>query len=436
MPANRITRKTANMFMFCAHLLTPTLLIAVLPSILSLPYPVYGVKSYRRSVPVNNQLSYYQPSSQYDDQSTDSRFPSSSHRQNYPSDDKYFLNDGVGLGYRDPQYQSFGKPTYSGEYRPKQYYYAHGPKYNRFDERLENSNPLDYLHEEMFQEEQRDRQNSWPAGMEQWFQNNGQPKSLTNEFLKNLMVYNGKPSVDQDYEREPEREVEPLSDYDDEDLYYGGQSFENYDQMASQLSPAQEFHQRPATASHYDAPPMQKAHNDADELQLKSLRKHVQKDDEHFKESSDEFKSNSQKGDAAAYNGYDPEFDYDDDAWINWDRKRSGATVENTNRGASPLKALEMQLTAAIQSQKLENQKHATTKSTAAPTEAALPPTDTESGLLKLKASKSAGGQKEIVLQQPAAPIHRAGFDPSVSGFVKSSSHRTTKGVRICTRSL
>lgn len=434
MPADRIKRKTANMFMFCAHLLTPTLLIAVLPSILSLPYPVYGVKSYRRSVPVKNQLSYYQPSPQYDDQPTDSRFPSPSHRQSYPSDDNYFLNDGV--GYRDPQsYQSFGKPTYSGEYRPKQYYYAHGPKYNSFEERLENSNPLDYLHEEMFQEEQRERQNSWPTGMEQWFQNNGQPKSLTDEFLKNLVVYNGKAAADQDYEREPEREVEPLSDYDDEDLYYGGQNFETYDQMASQLSPAQEFHQRPATANRYDAPAMQKPRHDADELQLKSLRKHVQKDDEHFKESSDEFNANSHKGDAAAYNGYDPEFDYDDDAWINWDRKRSGATAENANRGASPLKALEVQLMAAIQSQKLENQKHATTKGTVAPTGAVLTPTDAESGLLKLKASKSAGGQKEIVLQQPAAPIRRAGFDPSAARFVKSSSHRTAKEVRSCSRS-
>lgn len=431
------------MFAFSAHLLTPTLLMAVIPSILSLPYPIYGVKSYRRSVPVKNEMSYYQPSSQYDDQSSyissGSHSPPSvpQHQQQYYSNDdnNYYLNGGT--GYRDSQYQLYGKPTYSGEYKPKQYYFGRGPKYNYFDDRLENSNPLDYLHEEMFQEEQRDRQNNWPSGMEQWFQNNGQPRSLTNEFIKNLMLYNGKPAPEPEYEREADHEFDTgLNDYDDEDLYYGNepsQNYESYDRKP-QLTPAKDLYQQQIASKLYDLKPAPKTsvnqNDDMDEFELKSLRKQFPKDDA---SNDDDFQSkhtNTHKN--AAYNGYDSGFDYDDDAWINWDRKRSGTNMNSKNNGFSPLKALEMQLMSAIKNQRgtKENQ-HVKTKSTMTSTEPTTTSTttvDTELDLIKLKTMKG-GGQKEIVLQQPAAPIRRAGFDPSIAEFIKGGNHRTAKDV-------
>ncbi|XP_050083677.1 GATA zinc finger domain-containing protein 10-like [Anopheles aquasalis] len=85
------------------------------------------------------------------------------------------------------RYTSYGLPTYRGEYKPTPYYYAHGPSYSYTDDH-ESSNPLDDLHEEMLQEDERERAlDYYPVGQEQWYESPSRPDSA---FLRNLILYN------------------------------------------------------------------------------------------------------------------------------------------------------------------------------------------------------------------------------------------------------
>lgn len=95
---------------------------------------------------------------------------------------------------RESQY--YGLPTYTGEYHPKPYYYSHGPSYRYYDDRGSKpaNNPLDDLHEQIQQEDARERQRE---EMERsYYGEDYQPTvnrpdtKLTSAFLKNLIAYN------------------------------------------------------------------------------------------------------------------------------------------------------------------------------------------------------------------------------------------------------
>lgn len=153
-------------------LLTATLI----PSTLAFTNPIYN---YQRASRAGNYQYYRAQPTYYNDYrgSYDQ-----SELGNYNVDER---NDQAA----DQEYY-YGKPTYHGEYKPTRYYYARAPNYNYNDDHVDTENPLDDLHEEILQEDQRDRQQHQPVGQPKWFQNTGQPKSLTNNFLKNLMLYN------------------------------------------------------------------------------------------------------------------------------------------------------------------------------------------------------------------------------------------------------
>lgn len=444
------------MYAHVAQIITPTLLIVLLPSIASLPYPIYGIKSYRRSVPMNNlnnPLPYYDTApQQYDEQPSHYRPPS------FDSDPgaNYFLDDGSSrsnsgaTGHRLSP--SFGLPTYRGEYKPTQYYYAQSPRYNYFDDRAGANNPLDDLHEEMLQEDERERQSNLPVGQEQWFQNAGHPRSLTNTFLNNLILYNNKLNA------EREREIETANEYDEDDAYYGEapnpSAYDLYDQQqplahVPKTHPLPAFEQpeflRGRTAvdrdeyadydkpyDHFDAP---KEDEDVRELKSLSQTKHIENDNN----KDDFYKAANQPhrfSDTASYNGFDsPVEDYDDDAWINWDRKRSEATQikqsdEMKLNQMKSLKALEQQLRMALKAKQTTEETTTVTAQPETTIPTAKPTLDAVLGLLKLKDVKHHEGQKEVVLSRPATPIRHIFSDPALEALSKGDNKQHTNEVR------
>lgn len=356
------------------------LLVAILlPAAFSFPYSIYGMNNYRRASRASSNNSPFSASQQAHDRSS-YRSPSSSssaaaaasspYYSNYDSaydsadPDSYYVDDEA-----DDRPVLYGKPTYHGEYKPTRYYYARAPSYNYYNDHSDSTNPLDDLHEEMLQEEhQNQRQRTFPSGKPQWFQNTGQPKSLTNNFMKNLMLYNK--GVNMDSQPPSFNTDNAYEDDEVETPYYNDLSNQNtpYDYYEPQNFQSHQFKQ-------YDPLPVNKAkqnvfytssknqkqngyqddsHEDKEEKELESLRKNQKSSwDKSIYEKHLENEANGSiknKHEDTYNGGYDDAgFDYEDDQWINWDRKRS--LPKKQNESLRPLKALEFQLTKALQKQ-------------------------------------------------------------------------------------
>lgn len=359
-----------------------TLLIALIailfPAALSFPYPIYGMKNYQRASRASSNGPSLPISRQRYDQNDVYRSPSSSqYYGNYDSlydsgADNYYVDD-EGDDRPEREYL-YGKPTYHGEYKPTRYYYARAPNYN--NDHAESTNPLDDLHEEMLQEEHR--QQNWPSGKPNWFQNTGQPKSLTSNFMKNLMLYNNGLNGD----TQPADLNNAYDDGDGESAYPGDLSNQNepydyYDPLKIQSQQFNYFNPSSATANKptyfnqanrketdytkqnnknykpndYDETD---SHEDKEEKDLESLRKNAKNSWEKINDNENQLQSDANKfGNIKPEDthnvGYDSAFDYDDDEWINWERKRSLPKKQNDN--LRPLKVLEYQLTKALQEQ-------------------------------------------------------------------------------------
>lgn len=177
-------------------------------------FPVFGTKRYARSnlVPSSEYGGqsgglplpvYHVPSARYyDTQVPPQYFPFAPYQPASSDyyDDAGYYGDAAKSYYYVPQppqhrryqrnnerYTSYGLPTYRGEYKPTPYYYAPGPSYSYSDDH-ESSNPLDDLHEEMLQEDERERaRDYYPVGQEQWYESPSRPDSA---FLRNLILYN------------------------------------------------------------------------------------------------------------------------------------------------------------------------------------------------------------------------------------------------------
>uniref|UniRef100_A0A182PMM3 Uncharacterized protein n=1 Tax=Anopheles epiroticus TaxID=199890 RepID=A0A182PMM3_9DIPT len=206
-------------------------------------FPVFGTKRYARSnlLPSSEYgggqgLSlpvYHMPNARYyDTQLPPQYFPFAPYQpsvvgSDYYDDVGYYGDTGKGYYYQpQPQhrryqrnnerYTSYGLPTYRGEYKPTPYYYAHGPSYSYSDDH-ESSNPLDDLHEEMLQEDERERaRDYYPVGQEQWYESPTRPDSA---FLRNLIMYNSQLS---NFAGTRGRQLPPLDMSNEED-------FEEYD---------------------------------------------------------------------------------------------------------------------------------------------------------------------------------------------------------------
>lgn len=381
------------------------LIATVLPSTLSFTYPIYNIANYQRPSRASSLPTSYasssSSSSQYD------RSQPSYYNGYQTTYDKQPTNNYYGNDRPEREYY-YGKPTYHGEYKPTRYYYAREPNYNYYDDHTEaDTNPLDDLHEEMLQEDQRDRQRNWPADKAQWFQNTGEPKSLTNNFLKNLMLYNnGINPIEQQQQPQPQPQADSLNNAytDDEDnAYYSDvQNQSPYDYYDSLMDPRTNHL---ASASAVAAPLTQnqgdyfghsntdhddfnyatnkgqlpygdyetEQKEDKEEQDLKSLRKqHKNTWDSSDNENFDPFGSNAKPNSLKSHDtfapnsGYESGIDYDeedDGAWINWDRKRSLAKKQQD--GLRPLKALEYRLTSL--QDKLKNDKTSKISTTSPP---------------------------------------------------------------------
>lgn len=341
------------------------------------------MKNYNRVSRANlNNQAFAAPLQQYDQSAH--RAPSSyfgNYDSVYDSDaDNYYIDD---EGDQPDREYLYGKPTYHGEYKPTRYYYARAPSYNYYNDHSDSANPLDDLHEEMLQEDQHDRQRNWPTGKTEWLKNTGQPKALTSNFMKNLMLYNNADT----------QPIDMDNAYDDEEL-----SGPDFNELSNQNEPYDYFNPlkfQPRPLNHFDASPVNKqnyfklddhksngdsneyhvsnknqyqnhnqnknksnkqndykdeSHEDKEEEDLESLRK-SQKNSWSHKTNNKQLKEDARASDKGTHDdtyndSYDTSFDYDEDEWINWNRKRSLPKHQ-----LRPLKALEFELTKTINEQ-------------------------------------------------------------------------------------
>lgn len=338
------------------------LVFILLPSALPLPYSIYGVNNnYLRASRTNSNLPPLAAPQQHYDQTY--RSPSNAYYANYDTAfdsgmDKYYVDDED--DDRTERKYLYGKPTYHGEYKPSRYYYARPPNFNYYNDQMEPSNPMDDLHEEMLQEDERQR--SWPTGYKQYYQNTGLPKSLTNDYLKNYMLYNNGMEADTQpidtaaYD-DDEVNTAPLSEPNEPYDYYEPLKFQpNHFSYFEPYEPNKptyfnQDNRKPSDNRQYDSHTGQRSdyddesHEDKDEKDLESLRKNKSNNDKKVKYTEPKtFDIGTRE---QAYNSNDASFDYDDDQWINWDRKRSLPNKQNPN--LRPLKVLEYELTKSLQ---------------------------------------------------------------------------------------
>lgn len=291
-------------------------------------------------------------------------------------------------------YQSYGTPTYRGDYQPKPYYFAQ-PSYSSSDDHIEATNPLDYLHEEILQENERERSMNNAAFMQNLALYNKQVDSLHSrqQQLQQLQdLYNLKNVDPEDYDIE-----QPSDWYDQTSVVVDPNQFDDY-QVIPQALPLQQQqqYQYQARPSDYD-----------DEMvkELRDLTKHNRKqsggnkfDVPSMKQSygnQDWQQDMPQEGDDVT----EPE--YDDDSWINWDQKRS----------IQPKKDYGLVDTTKEAFNKLPTPKPSA--STQAPS------TSTQKSKIIAKLHK---GQKEVVLPRPATPVRKPFTEPIMKMMAGSSS--------------
>ncbi|GAB0097613.1 hypothetical protein DMENIID0001_132730 [Sergentomyia squamirostris] len=342
-----------------------TLRFGVLVTMLLLAeaYPIFGTKRYHRASNIPLQLSpvpiYTAAIPQYYDYSP-----------------------------YDAQYQSYGLPIYHGEYKPTPYYYAQGPSYGYYDDRGEDApNPMDHLHEEMLQEDQRERfhENSLPIGQETWYaEPSAKQDSLANAnaaFLRNLIAYN--------------RQINAAAEQPDDS------EFEEYGEFAD--NPAG-YYETPQDTYYNPYEPPQKLNgnlredDDDDVRELKHLA--YERDHQHHHQTPQQDVAVQEpwfRGNDASIHQYEAEPEYDDDEWINWDSKRSVLNVKQ--KGIDSILSITDRKPSNLVPKHKGNED--VTKS----------PVEGKEIVVK------GNGQKEVVLPRPATPVHQP-FAPSAMKFI------------------
>lgn len=300
---------------------------------------------------------------------------------------------------QDYQTPLYGIPTYRGDYQPKPYSFAQ-PIYSS-DDRIETTNPLDYLHEEILQENERER-------------------SLNNEaFMQNLALYNkqvdslqGRQQQIQQIQdlynlrgvNDPEDyDIEQPSDwYDQTSILVDPNTFESF---KGEYQPQQSQYQYEPRPSDYDDE-MVKELRDLTKTKQNRKSKNVAQpmrqmyDDLEWQRDMPQ--DNDWQHDTPQRNDDIPEPEYDDagDDWINWGGQK---------RNIQPKKvSLDVK-----QTQPVINKHPDLAISTQTPT--------TENSKLIAKLHK--GGQKEVVLPRPATPVRKPFTEP-VMKMMKANSNK------------
>lgn len=296
--------------------------------------------------------------------------------------------------YPRQDYQSplYGVPTYRGDYQPKPYYFAQ-PSYSSTDDRVEATNPLDYLHEEILQENERERTMNNAA------------------FMQNLALYNKQ--VDSLHGRQ--QQLQQLQDFynlksvNDPDDYDVEQPNDWYDQTAIVVDPntfegySNDYQMMPqASSGQYEYAPRPSDYDDEMVKELRDLTKQSRKSGIAKEYSPPSMKQKYRNLDwqsdmpQESEDVTEPEYD-DDDSWINWDQKRS----------VQPKK--DIGLVDAKQTMKSTWNKLPAAKFSSTTIKPIQTTTAKESSKLIAKLHK---GQKEVVLPRPAAPVRKPFTEP------------------------
>ena len=290
---------------------------------------------------------------------------------------------------QDYQTPLYGIPTYRGDYQPKPYSFAQ-PSYS-LDDRIETTNPLDYLHEEIQQENERER-------------------SLNNAaFMQNLALYNKQADSLQGRQQQMQqiqemynlRGVNAPEDYDIE------QPSDWFDQTSILVDP----NTFDTSKGEYQQPKQHYVVDYEDEMvkELRDLTKHSRKSSNSPQTYNEldwqrDMPQVDWQRDMPTRNEEVPEQDYDDegDDWINWGGQK---------RNIQPKKvSFDFKQTF----DKIE--------------EAAVPTTTTrptESSKIIAKLHKV--GQKEVVLPRPATPVRKPFTEPVMKMMKASINKADTK---------
>lgn len=312
--------------------------------------------------------------------------------------DDYNRNQNPYYYYPRQDYQTplYGIPTYRGDYQPKPYYFAQ-PSYSSSDDHVEATNPLDYLHEEILQENERERSMNNAAFMQNLALYNKQVDSLhgRQQQIQQLQdLYNLKSTYDPD-----DYDVEQPNDWYDEtsiQLSEDPSTFENYNNDYPIIS------QAPSNQYQYESRPSD--YDDEMVKELRDLTKQTRKSSglknyatPSFKQS---YSNRDWQQDMSKQNDdvIEPEYDDEDDSWINWDQKRSVQPkkdygVVDTKQTPSTVNKLPV----------------GGSSKPSVSTQAPVTSSSTENSKLILKLHK---GQKEVVLPRPATPVRKPFTEP------------------------
>ncbi|CAD7080170.1 unnamed protein product [Hermetia illucens] len=395
-------------------------------------YPVFGTKRYHRAsnnvqMPVPASLvanpSYYNtPPKYYYDQRPAYAVPT--YHETYPDDNPY---------YYYPRQEYYGMPIYHGEYKPSSYYYAHAPSYSYYDDREVGTNPMDDLHEEILQEDERERQRElYPVAQEGWYEGDGgQQDELTNNFLRNLIAYNKQINAQEQQQQQEQMAIEqnepkPHQDYqndrtapmyEDEYADYASSEYEYVPEQTESFSAKKFSQMEPEKYEKYSDV------EDENERQLKflahrqksqSLQNNQHKHQPSHWDQQASPKSGHHNQNKATYAEEETGPEYEDDTWINWDRKRSGNTQMKifpqpqkdesieafTNRKPTLFVGKPSSTVRPVVGK--EPSKTASSTSTSS--------TTTTTSTMKPKHSGIFTGQKEVVLPRPAGSFPRSMF--------------------------
>uniref|UniRef100_A0A182S996 Uncharacterized protein n=1 Tax=Anopheles maculatus TaxID=74869 RepID=A0A182S996_9DIPT len=274
------------------------------------------------------------------------------------------------------RYTSYGLPTYRGEYKPTPYYYAHGPSYSYSDDH-ESSNPLDDLHEEMLQEDERERaRDYYPVGQEQWYESPSRPDSA---FLRNLILYN---SQLQNYGRGRQMPPMDMSNEEDFEEYDDTEPDYEYDVPIADTRPSYgnffaNGYRAESLPSFGPTGPASAGSSRNSFSKLNSFRNSMAKN---------QIDEDDEEKDSPSYNAYDYDADEYDDSWSHWDRKRN------------------------VQPKKATFSSAATTTKTTKTTTTTKKPKTVSTTVASVSAkptaasTKAGNGQKEVVLPRPTNP--------------------------------
>lgn len=348
-----------------------------------------------------SSTSYFQPQMQYLSvpyiQQQQQQQPQQQPQQQRIVDDyNYRANPNYYYYPQQREYQEtlYGIPTYHGEYNPKPYYFAR-PSYMTEDDRLETTNPLDYLHEEILEENERARNNA--------------------AFMQNLALYNKQIDSIQGRQQQLQQaeqmyNLKPSSEFDDDDLME--QPTDWYDQTAILLDP-----------STYDSYVPQQQQQQPQKQQYQYPQRPTDYDDEMVKELRD-LKQNRKNSPRSGgyqmpkqqlYNNFDwqsdmpaenededeMELDNDYDTWINWGGQKRNIQPKKDIADGKQTQVFGKQSKGTVKpSTTVTTQKPSTTSKSSSTT--AKSSVETSKLLGKLHK-----GQKEVVLPRPATPVRR-----------------------------